>query len=443
MTETPLSADISTKLRRIRQLGEEDPNRAFLSLHHHIDLNLLREAHRRTRKDGAAGVDGVTAARYARDLDANLTSLLDRFKSGAYYAPAVRRVHIPKGDGTKTRPLGIPTFEDKILQRAVLMVLEEVYEPRFHPDSYGFRPKRSAHHALERLWKGTMDFRGGWVLDVDVQGFFDNLNHARLREILDQRVRDGVIRRTIDKWLKAGILEHGVRHQPTQGTPQGGVVSPLLANAYLDEVLDTWFERDVKPRLRGGSFLIRYADDFVLVFQNEADARRVLEVLPRRFERFGLTVHPEKTRLVRFQAPRQASSGKGRDRDGERPQTFDFLGFTHHWGRSRKGRWVVKRRTMKSRLDRGLKAVSAWCRVHRHRKVSWQHARLKAKLEGHYAYYGVRMNYSCIHTFYRRVRLLWRFWLSQRSQRGRLGWGKYSKLLERYPLPTPRIVQSP
>jgi group II intron reverse transcriptase/maturase len=234
---------------------------ALTTLAHHIDVDFLREAYRRTRKDGAPGVDRQTADEYAQNLEANLQALLDRFKSGTYRAPPVKRVHIPKGDGSKTRPIGIPTFEDKVLQRAVAMVLEAIYEQEFLDCSYGFRPNRSAHQALDALWKTLTEMKGGWVLEVDIKGFFDSLDHGHLRGFLDQRVRDGVLRRAVDKWLKAGVMEAGVLTHPDAGTPQGGVVSPLLANVYLHEVLDRWFETQVRPRLVGRATLIRYADD--------------------------------------------------------------------------------------------------------------------------------------------------------------------------------------
>src|SRR6185436_11629914 len=272
-------------------------------------------------------VDGQTAAVYEEKLEENLQSLLDRFKWGLYKAPPVRRVYIPKGsDPAKMRPIGVPTFEDKILQRAVTMVLEAVYEQDFLDCSYGFRPGRSAHQAIEILRRGLMAMEGGWVLEADIQGFYDNLDHRQLRGFLDQRVRDGVLRRTIDKWLKAGVIEAGALSHPTTGTPQGGVVSPILSNIYLHKVLDEWFEEAVSPRLRGAAFLIRFADDFVLVFQLEADARRVLEILPKRFDRYGLCLHPDKTRLVRFERP----GGKTEPRQTqphEEPRSFDLLGF--------------------------------------------------------------------------------------------------------------------
>jgi len=284
-------------------------------LAHHIDIELLREAHELVRKDGAVGVDGQTAAEYAEALEENLASLLERFKSGAYKAPPVRRVHIPKGSGSKTRPIGIPTFEDKILQRAVLMVLEAVYEEDFLPCSFGFRRGRSAHQALETFWRSSMDMGGGVVLEVDIEGFFDSLAHVHLRSFLDERVRDGVIRRTIDKWLKAGVLEAGRVMHPNEGSPQGGVISPLLANVYLHHVLDTWFENEIKPRLKGRAFLVRYADDVVIVLENEDDARRLKAVLPKRFAKYGLKLHPEKTRDVPFRRPAQ------RGHDDNKPGT--------------------------------------------------------------------------------------------------------------------------
>jgi len=237
------------------------PGAALTTLSHHIDLDFLREAYRRTRKDGAIGVDEMSAKQYAEKLDEHLRSLLERFKSGTYWAPPVRRVHIPKGDGTKTRPIGIPTFEDKVLQRAVTMVMEAIYEQDFLDCSWGFRPGRSALGALEKLREGLTKMHGGWVIEVDIESFFDTIDHSQLRSFLDQRVRDGVLRRMIDKWLQAGVLEEGAVHYPDGGTPQGGVISPLLANIYLHHVLDTWFETMARPKLRGEAFLVRYADD--------------------------------------------------------------------------------------------------------------------------------------------------------------------------------------
>ena len=437
MTEPLNSGSVSTKLQRIAKMARENRQRVFKSLHHVIDLEWLHEAYRRTRKSGAVGIDGQTAAEYGANLESNLQSLLDRFKSGRYQAPPVRRVHIPKGDGTKTRPIGIPTLEDKVLQRAVAMVLGAIYEEDFLDCSFGFRPKRSAHGLLYHLRHRLMAMKGAWILDVDVQGFFDNLDHAKLREILDHRVRDGVLRRTIHKWLHAGVLEEGELSYSDSGTPQGGVISPLLANIYLHEVLDTWFESMVKPVLKGKAFLLRFADDFVLAFTSERDAGRVFRTLPKRFAKYGLTIHPTKTRLVRFLRPLYKSPGKGTDELGGRPDTFDFLGFTHYWTRSKKKNWVIKRKTARDRLTRALKRMATWCRQNRHRKVARQHAVLCKKIDGHYRYYGITSNMDALGTFLWTVERMWRKWLSRRSQRHRLPWPRFKALLRVYPLPAP------
>jgi RNA-directed DNA polymerase len=429
---------VSTRLQRIAELAGKSPSMVLTTLAHHIDVAFLREAYRRTRKDGATGVDRQTAEEYAANLEENLRSLLERFKSGTYRAPPVRRVHIPKGDGSKTRPIGIPTFEDKVLQRAVTMVLEAVYEQDFLDCSYGFRPGRSPHQALQALWEVLTEMGGGWVLDVDIQGFFDSLDHGHLRALLDQRVRDGVLRRAVDKWLKAGVLEEGLLRHPDTGTPQGGVISPLLANIYLHEVLDKWFEAEVRPRLAGRAVLIRYADDFVIVFSSENDARRVLEVLPKRLGRYGLTLHPEKTRLVPFQRPRSLDGG-GR---GSRPGTFDLLGFTHYWARSHRGRLVLKRQTSRGRFRRSLLKVTDWCQRNLHLPVGEQQRQLNQKLRGHYGYYGITGNGSAIARFASAVRSTWRKWLDRRSQRARMDWDRFEALLKRYPLAPPRVVHS-
>lgn len=433
MSETLSSGSISTRLARIAELARKHPERAFQSLHHVIDVAWLREAYRRTRKNAAVGVDGQTAEAYARDLEKNLESLLARFRTGSYRAPPVRRVHIPKGDG-RTRPIGVPTFEDKILQRAVAMLLNAIYEQDFHPGSYGFRPGRGAHDALSSLWDGLMSMGGAWVLEADIQSFFDTVDHSVLRSFLDERVTDGVVRRAIDKWLKAGVLESGEVTHPDEGTPQGGVISPILANVYLHEVLDEWFEKDVKPRLRGRAFLIRYADDFVIAFQLEADARRVMDVLPKRFGKYGLTLHPDKTRLVKFTRP-------GRDGPGARgPGSFDLLGLTHHWGRSRRGTSVIVRRTMRSRLTRALQKIRAWCRCNRHLSIAEQCAAIGAKMRGHFGYYGITGNFAALQRFALEVEKAWFKWLCRRSQRAAMTWERYRKLLAYHQLPRPRIV---
>jgi len=434
MEETSSSQTVSTKLERIAKLARGMPGVHLTTLAHHIDVDWLREAYRRTRKDGARGVDGRGATEFAECLEDNLRSLLRRAKSGTYRAPPVRRVHIPKGDGSQTRPIGIPTFEDKVLQRAVAMLLEAVYEEEFHAFSYGFRPTRSAHDACLELRNKSMEMAGGWVLEVDIKGFFDTLDHGHLREILSQRVRDGAILRFIGKWLNAGVMEGLVLSHPEAGTPQGGVISPLLANIYLHAVLDDWFVREVQPRLRGRAILVRYADDFVFVFAQKVDAERVLDVLPKRFGKYGLTLHPAKSRLVPFRRPDRHPPGS----DG--PGTFDLLGFTHHWGRSRKGNWVVQKRTAKDRFSRTLRRIREWCRKHRHLDVEEQRRALDRKLRGHYAYFGVTGNYRSLSGVWHEARRIWRKWLCRRSQKGFLTWDKMLRLLERYPLARPRIV---
>ncbi len=428
------SDTVSTRLQRIADLAREAPERAFLSLAHHIDVEFLHEAFRRTRKDGATGVDGQTGEDYEERLEENLQSLLDRFKSGRYKAPPVRRTYVPKGDGKKERPIGIPTFEDKVLQRAVTMVLEAVYEQDFLPCSYGYRAGRSAHQALEDLWQGLMGMKGGWVLELDITAFFDSLDHSRLRQILDQRVRDGVLRRTIDKWLAAGVLEGEELSHPDAGTPQGGVVSPCLANVYLHDALDVWFEKRVKPRLQGRGFMIRFADDAVMVFSEEKDARRMMDVLPERLRQYGLTLHPTKTRLLHFRPPSSARGDEPRD-PGK--QSFDFLGFTHHWARSRRGSWVVKRKTASSRFGRALKRASQWFQEVRHQAVAWQHEQLVRKLRGHDNYYGLPGNFAALYRFRYEVRRLWRKWLDRRSHKAAMTWARFQRLEARYPLPSP------
>ena len=441
MSETSSLENVSTKCQRIATLARQSPQMGFTTLNHHIDLHWLHEAYQRTRKDGAVGVDGQTASDYETNLWGNLQSLLDRAKSGTYRAPPVRRAHIPKGTGSETRPIGIPTFEDKVLQRAVVMALEAIYEQDFYPCSYGFRPQRSAHGALDALWKQTMQSGVGWILEVDIRKFFDTLDHAHLRELVQRRVRDGILLRLIGKWLNAGVLEEGSVSYPDTGTPQGGVISPLLANIYLHYVLDEWFEQTVKPRLKGRAYLIRYADDFVIGFTDEQDARRVMAVLPKRFGKHGLSLHPDKTRLVPFRKPPQPSGRGGSDNEHP-PGAFDLLGFTHYWGKSLRGQWVVKRKTARSRFTRAVRTIARWCRLNRHLPVSEQHQALSRKLRGHYAYYGITGNCESLLRFRHELTRAWRKWLSRRKRGSPLPWDHFNGLLERYRLPKAVVVHS-
>jgi len=409
---------------------------SFTTLAHHIDLEWMQRAYGLTRKNGAVGVDGVTAEMYEKGLREKLEDLLGRMKSGRYRAPPVRRVHIPKGDGKETRPIGIPTLEDKVAQRAIAMLLEAVYEQDFLDCSFGFRPRIGAQQALQRVRDVLMEMHGGWVLEIDIRKFFDTLVKKALMELVRQRVRDGVVLRMLGKWLRAGVMEDGEVTYAEAGTPQGGVISPLLANIYLHEVLDVWFEKEVRPRLSGRATLVRYADDAVLMFENEADARRVAAVLPKRFEKYGLTLHPEKTRLVQFQRPPY------QDRKGgpPAPGTFDLLGFTHYWARSRKNNWVVLQNTAKDRFRRALKGVSLWLRDHRHWTMESQWKVLTDKLRGHFGYFGRKGNSRALARFRSQVITVWRKWLSRRSQKGDVSWAKMKKILKEFPLPQVRLI---
>jgi RNA-directed DNA polymerase len=426
-------ANLSTKRQRIAELARAKRGVALSTLHHVIDLEWLREAYRLTRKDAAPGIDGVIAVEYAENLEANLVDLLARIKSGRYQAPPVRRAYIPKADGSR-RPLGLPTFEDKVCQRAAVMVLEAVYEQDFLPCSYGFRPGRSAHQALQELRTGFMRHGLRWVIDLDIEKYFDSISHSHLRDFLDRRVTDGVIRRMIDKWLKAGVLEDGLLRYATEGSPQGGVVSPCLSNIFLHYVLDEWFENEVKPRLKGNSTLVRFADDAVMAFADFRDARRVLDVLGKRLARYGLTLHPDKTRFIDFRNYRS----DGKDHPESDGSSFTFLGFCHVWGKSRKGWNVVWQVTAKQRYARALAAVTVWCRKNRHLPIPEQHTQLVAKMRGHYAYYGISGNFRRLSWYAQKVTRIWQKWLSRRGSR--FPWERFQDLLKRHPLPAARIV---
>ena len=427
-------ANLLTKRHWIVELARRKPGTVLFSLNHVIDFEWMREAYIRTRKDGATGIDGVTARDYEANLEANLRDLLERIKSGRYKAPPVRRTYIPKADGSQ-RPLGIATFEDKVAQRAIAMVLEAVYEQDFLSCSYGFRPGRSAHQALNQLAGVITVHRQRWVLEVDIRKYFDSIPHSHLREILDQRVTDGVVRRMIDKWLNAGVLEAGNLYLATEGTPQGGVISPMLSNIFLHHVLDEWFEDVVRPRMRGKATLVRFADDFVMTFETYHDAKRVMDVLGKRLGRFGLTLHPDKTRFIDFR-PQPA----GRTPPDCKDPPFDFLGFTHSWGKSRKGKDVVRRTTAKSRFARSLAAVKDWCQTNRHRPIPEQRAKLSAVLNGHFAYYGITGNIRRLRQYRFQVERIWHKWLERRTRGKLFPWDRFRALLDRQPLPLPRIT---
>jgi len=410
---------------------------AFTSLNHYLDAEWMEYAYECTRKDGAVGVDGQTAEEYAVNLRSNLADLIDRLKSGRYRALPLRRHYIDKIGGGK-RGIAIPSFEDKVAQRAIVMLLEPLFEQDFLPCSYGYRPGRNAHQALQALHRGVMKQRGYWALEVDIRKFFDSLPRTVLRESLARRVTDGVVRKLIDKWLKAGVLESGQIHYPETGTPQGSVVSPILSNVVLHGVIDEWFTQQVQPRLRGPSTLVRFCDDFVMLFAHRADAERVQAVLGKRLGRFGLQLHPDKTRLVDFRpGGRPMMSG-----EPTLPTTFTFLGFVHVWGTSQKGHRVVRQYTAKERLARSLKAFDQQCRRMMHWPLKDQHQRLCRMLQGHYGYFGITGNLRRLQRLHFGVCWLWFRRLARRSSKSNLTWGRFEGVLARLPLPLPQITHS-
>ena len=423
--------EMSTVEMQIAERARKFPDEASTNLAQYITEAMLDESFDSLNKKSAAGVDRETWEEYNGRRKESIPQLPGAFKSGRYRAPNVRRVYIPKGDG-KVRPLGLPTIEDKILQGVVTRVLTPVYEEIFYDTSYGFRPGKSQHQALEALYKEVTIKGKHYIIDADLENYFGSINHQCLREFLDKRIKDGVIRRMINKWLKAGILENGNVYYPGEGTPQGGSISPLLSNIYLHYVLDEWFHEQIQPLLKSKSFIIRYADDFLLGFINREDAIRVMRVLPKRFEKYGLKLHPEKTRLVELE-----------DKDGQKPKTFDFLGFTHYWGKSRKGKNVLKRKTSSKKFRASLKRMDEWLRENRHRKEGEIIRGVNQMLRGHYEYYGITFNSRKIHDYYEQAKRRLHFWLNRRGGKRRWNWEKYVNLIEEWnPLLKPKIYHS-
>lgn len=433
MTDASTSQDMSTGLRKVAERAKREPAARFHSLAHLIDEELLAGAYGRLRGDAAVGVDGTTKEGYGQDLERNLRSLHARLKTKRYRHQPIRRVHIPKEKG-KTRPIGISTIEDKVVQNALREVLEAIYERDFLDCSYGFRPGRSAHDAVRALTRAVDGGEANWILELDIASFFDSVRRKQLVEMLQKRVADGSILRLVGKCLHVGVLDGVEFITPDEGTVQGSTLSPLLGNVYLHYVLDRWFAEEVKPRLRGKAVLVRYADDAVLGFERQDDAERVRAVLGKRMARFGLTLHPDKTRLFDFrQPPRSQGEGKG-------PATFDFLGFTWYWRRTRRGWWSVACKTRRARLARAIRSVNGWCRDHRHLPVKEQHAALTRKVQGHINYFGVSGNARSVQRLLLHVRRGWFKWLNRRSQRARLTWARYQDLLRDFPLPRACVV---
>ena len=430
MPDAKTLESMSTGLEKIATRARNHPDEQILSLAHLINVQALERAYKRLRKDAAAGIDGVTKADYGQSLGPNLRNLHTRLRAGQWRHQPIRRVHIPKGEG-KTRPIGISAVEDKLVQDAVREVLEAIYEQDFLKCSYGFRPKRSAHDALRELHRAVRQGAANWIIEADIVSFFDSIDRKMLMEMLRSRIADESLMRLIGKCLHVGVLDGETCVEPEVGTAQGSVLSPLLGNVYLHNVLDLWLDREIKPRLKGPVCLIRYADDFVICFEQQADAERVMAVLPKRMERYGLTLHPEKTRLLPF--------GKPKDDSGNGPTPFDLLGFTLYWQRTRQGRWRMRCKTKRARLLRMIASVTEYCWRHRHDPVAVQHAALASRLRGHFNYFGVNGNSRSLNILTRATERVWLKTLRRRSNRTRLTWERYARFLRRYRLPAPQI----
>lgn len=425
MSRSPTQLTGELEIAKLARLARD---MRMTSLNKHLTSQWMLEAFQRTRKGGAVGVDGKTAQDFEKDLAANVIDLVNLAKSGRYKAPPVRRTYIPKGSSGEMRGLGIPTFSDKVLQRAVLMIVEAVYEQDFLPCSYGFRPGKSALAASEEVQ--NIIFRWGecYVIDADIRKYFDSIPHQILQDLIKQRITDGVLNRLISKWLHAGIFEDGVRKYHETGSPQGAVISPLLANVFLHHVLDVWFAEVVVKHCHGPVKLIRFADDFVIIAKCEHDAQRIFAVLGKRLAKFGLQLHEEKSSIVHF----------GPQNGG----TFNFLGFTHYWGKSRKGRHIPKRKTIKDRLSRFAKRIKERCHRIKHEKLEDQADRINSFLQGIYNYFGVTHNMRSLRQFHYIARKQWFYALKRRAQRRTLTWEKFIRIMEEFPLTPPRIVHS-
>lgn len=425
---------VLTRLDHIHQRAETHPAEVFNNLFSLLNYKLLWQAFRRLKRGKAPGVDNVTLEDYEEDLRANLQDLLQRLHRGSYRPHPSLRKDIPKGNG-KTRPLGIACVEDKLVQRAVVMILEQIYEVDFYDASYGYRPRRSCHQALSVLGQHIATKKVNWISDADIKGFFDNVCHERLEELLRIRIGDPKLLALIRRFLKAGVMIDGQRFDTEDGVPQGASLSPLLANVYLHYVLDQWFAREVRPRLRGDAYLIRFADDFIACFELESDARRYQTVLVKRLARYSLSVAEDKTKLIRF--GRFACRDCQRRREGA-PQTFDFLGFTHYCGTSRAGRFKLKRKTSTKKLRMKLLDLKHWFWKQLETPIATMWRSLNAKLRGHYQYYGINDNWPLLMVFREHARRMAKRHLSRRSQRSYLNWSKFNAFLERTPLASPQ-----
>ena len=426
--------DALTFLQRIGERAKQKPKEKWTNLLSHIRVPLLKEAYQRLRRNAAPGVDEVTWAEYGERLDERLLDLQDRIHRGSYHPQPVRRVLIPKGDG-QTRPLGLVALEDKLAQQATRMLLEPIFEAEIIGFSYGFRPKRSAHDALDALAEAIAR-KVNWVLDADIRAFFDTIDHGHLQRFIELRIGDSRMVRLLMKWVKAGVLEDGKLHAAQEGTSQGAIISPLLANLYLHYVFDLWICQWRKQQAQGEVYVVRYADDLVVGFQKERDARALHSALAERLAKFGLELHPDKTRVIEF----GRFAREDRERRGlSKPETFEFLGFVHLCGISREGKFQLKRRTSRKKRRAKLARLKEESRRRRHHRVAEQYAWLSQVLEGHYRYYGVPTNYRALAQFRRRVAWMWHRSLQRRSQRGRWTHERWNAFEQRFLLPLPRI----
>jgi len=428
---------ILQRLERIATQARQYPDMQFTTLAHLLDVPMLERAFWSLNPRSVAGVDRVTWRDYQRNLETNLEDLHERLKNRTYVPQPVQRKWIPKSNG-KLRPLGLPALEDKVVGKAVALLLEQIYEEDFYDFSHGFRPGHSCHEALHQMRDALLGMGIRSVIDCDISSFFDNLRHDILLSLLRQRVNDRSLLRLTKLMLEAGIMDGKELVFPEKGSPQGSVISPLLANVYLHYVLDTWFAEVVAAHCTGKVVLIRYADDFIIGCQHEEDARRIMKVLPQRFAKFGLEINASKSKLVDFTRPR-ANSGRGSN--GRRPGTFSFLGFVCYWGKTFRGWYTIKLKTEGKRITRACSSLWKWCRDHRHYSLKEQYQVLCSKLRGHYQYYGVRCNGPCMDKVQYEAKRAWHYWLRRRGGR-KLTWEKFEALLSDYPLPLPRITQS-
>ena len=428
---------VETKLQRIAEKARKDSGCRFTSLFHLMNIEMMRECFRSLRKDAAVGIDKVTKEEYAENLEENLTVLLDKLHRMAYIPLPVRRVYISKAGSDKMRPLGIPAIEDKLVQAGLTRLLTAIYEQDFIEDSYGFRPGRSCHNALRALNKEVESQRTHYIVDADIKGFFDNVDHEWMMKFLEHRIADKRVLRYVKRFLKAGIMEDGVVSDSDKGTPQGGLISPILANIYLHYSLDLWYGLIFQKSCYGRSRLIRYADDFVVCFQNEKDAICFRHELDERLAKFGLEISPEKTKIIEF-GPFAEQNSKGR---GCKPETFDFLGFTHYCSRTKDGRrFRMKRITSRKKFTAKIRMIKDWLKANRTLPTREFMVKVSAKLRGHYAYYGVTNNSRGINRFDYEVRRLLFKWLNRRGKRDCMSWEKFNLFLGKFSLPQPRIT---